>query len=135
MFLLKLSLCTLTCLHPPVTHPPSPMHTLTHTPFQQLSFLSLAGYLELHQKGRCKFSVSFTHEYKGNKTCLVSTSGGTTGGEGGRRGAYDPPSRTVDAMLCSLNLHDTASKPYVDQEMDIRTFYVTQDRENPTDSA
>ena len=33
------------------------------------------------------------------------------------------------------NLHSTPSKPYVDQEMDIRTFYVTQERENPTDSA
>ena len=59
-------------------------------------------------------------------------SGGTTGG---RRGAYAPQNRPASAMLCSRNLHDTASKPYVDQEMDIRTFYVTQDRENPTDSA
>ena len=39
------------------------------------------------------------------------------------------------AMLCSCNLHSTASKPYVDEEMDIRTFYVTQGREKPTVSA
>ena len=39
------------------------------------------------------------------------------------------------AMLCSCNLHSTASKPYIDEEMDIRTFYVTQDREKPTVSA
>ena len=65
-------------------------------------------------------------------------SGGTTGGGGGgggRRGAYAPPNRPAGAMLCSRNLHGTASKPYVDQEMDIRTFYVTQDREKPTDLA
>ena len=71
-------------------------------------------------------------------------------GEEGPRGAYAPPLNhpgerlawqggggwsLAGAMLCSCNLHSTASKPYVDQEMDISTFYITQDREKPTDSA
>ena len=59
-----------------------------------------------------------------------SASGGTTGG---RRGAYAPPNRPAGAMLCSRTI--TASKPYVDQEKDIKTFCVTQDREKLTDSA
>ena len=75
-------------------------------------------------------------------------SGGTTGRRA--EGAYAPPNRPGGrlawrwgvwpgggggAVLCSLNLHGTASKPYVDLEMDIRTFYVTQDREKPNDLA
>ena len=66
---------------------------------------------------------------------LQWSSGDTTGGGGGGGGRTPPPNRPAGAMLFSRNLHGTASKPYVDQEMDIRTFYVTQDREKPTDSA
>ena len=52
------------------------------------------------------------------------------GGGGGRTPPKPPSGRHA-----VLSLHGTASKLYVDQEMDIRTFYVTQDREKPTDSA
>ena len=51
------------------------------------------------------------------------------GGGGGRT-----PAQTARRAPLTYNLHGTASKPYVDQEMDIRTFCVTQDREKPTDS-
>ena len=53
-------------------------------------------------------------------------------------GVYTPPppkpSGRHHAVL-TYNLYSTASKPYTDQEMDIRTFCVTQDRENPINSA
>ena len=59
--------------------------------------------------------------------------GGTTGEQ---RGAYAPPKLPVGHHAVFMySLHSTTSKLYVDQEMDIRTFYVTQDREKPTDSA
>ena len=52
---------------------------------------------------------------------------------GGRRGAYAPPLKPPGGRHAVLiySLHGTASKPYADQEMDIRTFYVTQDRSPP----
>ena len=50
-----------------------------------------------------------------------------------------PPNRPVGAMhahaVLTYNLYGTVSKPYVDQDMDVRTFCVTQDRDKRTDSA
>ena len=83
--------------------------------------------------------MSFTaamDSYEANKFLRTkSCSVAVLRGGGGAEGAYAHPNRPAGAMLCSRNLHYTDSKPYVDQGMDIRTFYVTQDRENPTDSA
>ena len=52
----------------------------------------------------------------------VAASGSTTGG---CRGVYAPlkPPGGRHAVL-TYNLYGTASKPYVDQEMDIRTFWI-----------
>ena len=58
--------------------------------------------------------------------------GGPRGAEGGVRSPKLPGGRHA---VLTYSLHGTTNKPYVDQEMDIRTFYVTQDREKPTDSA
>ena len=59
--------------------------------------------------------------------------------QGGGGGAYATQNCPAGAMharaVLTCNLYGTASKPYVDQEMDIRTFCVTQDREKRTDSA
>ena len=55
------------------------------------------------------------------------------GGGGGGGGARKPSGGRHAVLIYSL--HGTANKPYVDQEIDIRTFYVTQDREKPTNSA
>ena len=60
-------------------------------------------------------------------------SGRTMGGtEEGIRPSKPPGRRHA---VLTYSLHGTTSKSYVDQEMDIRTFYVTQDRDKPTDSA
>ena len=56
--------------------------------------------------------------------------------KGGQRGAYAPPNHPVGAMLCSHTIFTPSlAKMYIDQEMDIRTFCVSQDREKPTDLA
>ena len=56
---------------------------------------------------------------------------------GGGGGGHTPPPKPPGGhhAVLTYSFHGTASKPYVDQEMDVRTFYVTQDREKPNDSA
>ena len=52
---------------------------------------------------------------------------------GGAEGVYPPLPKLPGGhhAVLTYNLYGTASKPYIDQEMDIRTFCVTQDRRTP----
>ena len=69
------------------------------------------------------------------QTVAVLRGGGGGGGREGRTPPPPPPPPKPPGGRHAMLTRHRYSKPYVDQEMDIKTFYVTQDGEKPTDSA